>query len=196
MTKHLSLLSAVAIVGVLASGCARAQARTTPDGPPLEVPAPPPRDVEPAAIEPLATTAPPPVTPPAAPPEPARNPPPRPRAAPAPPRDTRENKPPEPPRTEPVAPESEARPPAGTLQTKPAGEEVDVERSIRVALRNANTDLSRVDYRKLDADARSQYDYAKRFVSQAEEALRAKNLGFAKTVADKAAALAAQLAGR
>jgi len=33
-------------------------------------------------------------------------------------------------------------------------------------------------------------------VGQAEEALRAKNLVFAQTVADKAATLAAQLAGR
>jgi hypothetical protein len=37
---------------------------------------------------------------------------------------------------------------------------------------------------------------AKRFVSQAEEALKAKNLAFASTVADKAATLAMQLAGR
>ena len=44
MTKYFSLL---VLVALLASGCARAQAaKTTPDGPPLDVPAPPPRDVE------------------------------------------------------------------------------------------------------------------------------------------------------
>jgi len=85
---------------------------------------------------------------------------------------------------------------ASTLQTKPAGEEGDVERGIRSTLTRATTDLNRVDYRTLNTDARAQYDYAKRFVRQAEDALRQKNLVFAKTVADKAAALAAQLAGR
>ena len=48
----------------------------------------------------------------------------------------------------------------------------------------------------LNADAQTQYDTAKRFIRQAEDALRAKNLVFAKNLADKAAALAAQLAGR
>ena len=60
----------------------------------------------------------------------------------------------------------------------------------------ANADLNRIDYRALNSDARTQYDTAKRFVLQAERALHEKNLVFAKSVADKAAALAAQLAGR
>jgi hypothetical protein len=53
-----------------------------------------------------------------------------------------------------------------------------------------------VDYNRLNADARTQYDQAKRFASQADEALKARNLVFASYLADKAAALAAQLAGR
>jgi hypothetical protein len=101
--------------------------------------------------------------------------------------------PPEPPKP---APANEESKPASTLQTKPAGEEGDVERGIRSTLTRATTDLNRVDYRTLNTDARTQYDYAKRFVRQAEDALRQKNLVFAKTVADKAAALAAQLASR
>jgi protein-disulfide isomerase-like protein with CxxC motif len=47
----------------------------------------------------------------------------------------------------------------------------------------------------LNADAKIQYDTAKRFIRQADDALRAKNLVFAKEVAAKAAALAAQLGG-
>jgi len=63
-------------------------------------------------------------------------------------------------------------------------------------LTRATTDLNRIDYRALNADARTQYDTAKRFVTQAQEALRAKNLVFARNLADKAAALAVQLAGK
>ena len=179
-----------------ASGCARAQAaKTTPDGPPLDMPAPPPRDVETTA----STEVPAPVPPPQ---EPVRaTPPPRPRPAPA--REpAREATRPEPPKPEPPEPPKAAPPaneepkPSSTLQTKPAGEEGDVERGIRATLSRATADLNRIDYRTLNADAKTQYDYAKRFVRQAEDALRQKNLVFAKTVADKGATLAAQLAGR
>ena len=198
MTKQLSVGFAVgvmALVALIASGCAKTQAaRTTPDGPPLDMPAPPPRDVEANATD---VPAPMPL-----PQEPARNStPPRPR--PAPPRETRpEPARPEPPKPEPApeppkpAPAAEDSKPASTLQTKPAGQEGDVERGIRLTLTRATTDLNRVDYRTLNADARTQYDYAKRFIRQAEDAVRQKNLVFAKTVADKAAALAAQLSGR
>ena len=66
---------------------------------------------------------------------------------------------------------------------------------MRATLSRATTDLNRVDYRTLNADARAQYDTAKRFIRQSEDAVRAKNMLFAKTVADKAAAIGAQLAG-
>ena len=87
--------------------------------------------------------------------------------------------------------------PPPTLQTTPAGAEGEVERLIRGVIGRANTDLSRVDYRLLNADARSQYDTAKRFIQQSEDALRPpQKLVFARNLADKASALAAQLAGR
>ena len=172
------------------SGCVHAAAKSAPDMPALEMPAPPPRDVEPAEVEPpapvpLAT-------------EPARNP--SARARPAPPR-------PEPPKAEPPKPEPlppvviEPKPeeppkPPTTLQTTPATAEGEVERGIRVSLQRATTDLNRIDYRALNRDARTQYDMAKRFVSQAEDAIRTKNLLFAKNFAEKAATIAAQLAGR
>jgi hypothetical protein len=71
-----------------------------------------------------------------------------------------------------------------------------MERAIRALARRAQADLNRVDYESLGRDARANYDQAKRFITQAEEALKAKNLVFAETVADKAATLAGQLAGR
>jgi hypothetical protein len=53
-----------------------------------------------------------------------------------------------------------------------------------------------VDYGKLNADARAQYDQAKRFMEQAQQALRDRNFVFAATLADKAATLAAELVSR
>jgi hypothetical protein len=75
---------------------------------------------------------------------------------------------------------------------------VEVERNIRGLLLRANNDLGRVNYRALSADGRTQYDSAIRFIRQAEEALepRTRNLIFARNLADKALALAIQLAGR
>src|SRR5262245_37484029 len=194
MTKYLYLL---VLAALLASGCARAQAaKTTPDGPPLDVPAPPPRDVELPGTE----VAPAPVPLPT---EPARNAPPTTRTRPPAPRETR----PEPPKTEPPKVETppEAPKPAGTndepkppstLQTKPASEEGEVERTIRLTLTRATNDLNRVDYRTLNTEARAQYDTAKVFIRQAEDLVRQKNLFFAKIQADKAATIAAQLLGR
>jgi len=187
----------IALVALLASpACTRTQAKVTPDAP-LEVPPPPPRDVEVPDSEP-----PPPAT---LVPEPARNTPARGAPRPATTREPRAEPPrPEPPAAEPPAsaeppkPIEEPKPPTppSTLQTTPPSAEGEVERAIRASLTRANNDLSRVDYRALNNDARTQYDTAKRFVQQADRALREKNLVFAKSVADKAAALAAQLAGR
>src|SRR6266849_4657350 len=64
----MKVLYSLLLVSVLASGCVRARANTTPDAP-LNVPEPPPRDVAPNDVEP----------PPPVPlvPEPAAEPPPR-----------------------------------------------------------------------------------------------------------------------
>lgn len=174
------------------SGCTRAKAKTAPDAP-LDMPVPPPRDVE--SIE----SEPPPVVPLAQ--EPARNTPTR--ARPTPPREPARPEParPEPPRpetapVEPPKPEEPPKPPPTTLQTTPPTAEGEMERGVRAALTKASADLNRIDYRALNNDARTQYDTAKRFIRQAEDAIRAKNLVFAKSVADKAVVLAAQLAGR
>jgi hypothetical protein len=182
------------LVSLVASGCVRTAAKTTPDAPPLDMPAPPPREVEPNDTEtpqPIPLVS-----------EPARNTPPRPRPTP------REQaprieppKPAEPPKTEPppvepVKPAEEPLRPTSTLQTTPATAEGEVERGIRASISRANSALNSIDYRVLNADAKIQYDTAKRLIRQADDALRGKNLVFAKTVADKAVALAAQLGGR
>jgi hypothetical protein len=87
-------------------------------------------------------------------------------------------------------------PPPPTLQTAPTAADAELERSIRTTLGRANVDLRRIDTRRLSAEARDQYETASRYIGQAQDAIRAKNLVFARTLADKAAVLAAQLAGR
>jgi len=168
----------------------RARANTVPTGPPLDVPAPPPRIVMPLEAE--ATPPPQPGPPSDEPRRPPAPPPARPRpAVPADaPRVAEEPaRPPTPPATTP--------PPAATnLQTTPAAEQGEVERAIRATMTRAGVDLNRIDYRALNADARTQYDTAKRFIQQADEAIRAKNLPFAKNLADKALTLATQLGGK
>jgi len=184
---------AVLLLALSVAACSRAHAKTSPQTPALDVPLLPEHDVEPTE-----TDAPEPVP---LPQEPARNTPPRLR--PAPPREPPRA---EPPRTEPPKPESPPTPadvkpeetprPAAPLQTMPTTAEGDAERAIRSTLQRASTDLSRVDYRVLNSDARNQYDTAKRIIRQAEDNIRSRNLVFAKTLADKASQLAAQLAAR
>jgi outer membrane biosynthesis protein TonB len=191
----MKFLYSLLAVCVLASGCAKAHAKTAPDTP-LDMPIPPPRDVETVEVEapppvPLAT-------------EPARSlPPARPRPAPAREQPRAEPKPeqkPEPPKPEPAPtdarPAEEAPHTPTTLQTAPATAETEVERAVRATMTRASGELNRIDYRGLNADARMQYDTAKRFIQQADDAMKAKNLVFARNLADKAAAIAAQLAGR
>jgi hypothetical protein len=66
----------------------------------------------------------------------------------------------------------------------------ETEQQVRLLLARASQDLGRIEYRTLSVEARAQYDIAKRFMSQAEEALKDRNLVFAVKLADKAAALA------
>jgi type IV secretory pathway VirB10-like protein len=175
-----------AILALAVSGCARTQARVvaTPP-PPLDVPPAPPRMVEPvlADLPPDESAGETPAEVAAA-PRPAPAPPPKPRAETARP-EAAETQAPEPPRS-----------PPATLQTIPPSREGQVQRSVRVLLDGAIENLNRVDYNLLGAEGRANFDQARRFIAQAEDALRAKNLVFAATVADKAATLAAQLAGR
>lgn len=183
------LLAGAAVAASLSAGCTRAQAKATLEPPPLNVPMPPPRVVEPAVVE--AAAPPPPEQEPVAdvtPPRPATPPP------------TRVARPPETKPTEPVEtavkPEDAPRPATPPLQTLPSKQESQEEEKIRTALRAANDNLGKVEPRSLGTNARNQYEIAKGLIKQAEDALKAKNLVFARSLADRAATLAAQLAPR
>lgn len=193
--QFLTLCLAVVLPCTLAA-CAHASAKAPADSPPLEMPSPPKHDIEPIDVEPLVS---PPVT--AEPDDSARratNP--RPRTTPP----AREPAKPEPPKPEPPkpetqppeAPKAEEPHPAPPLQTAPATVEGESERTIRATIQRATIDLNHVDYRALNVDGRAQYDQAKRLMRQADDAIREKNLVFARSVADKAATIAAQLARR
>lgn len=169
-----------------AAGCAKARAaETVPDGPPLSVPAPPPRVLAPVELPAVAATAPPAEVPAA-----ASRPAPRPPAP-------RANEPA--PRQEPAPPPVVAERPPSPEPARPVtltSAEAAQDRKVRDILTRSARDLNRVDYRRLSAEGKSQYDQAKRFEDQAEQALKERNFVFAETLADKAATLAAELLRR
>jgi hypothetical protein len=181
------------VVGMLlvvaaAAGCAKPQARTMPEPPPLDVPAVPPRVI--AAAE---TDAPEPdvardETPPAS-VRPTRPPPAKPPA-------TKETAKPEPPRLD-VAPPpetaSETRPTPPQLRTPQTVSNPQMERKVRDTLTRAGRLLNGVDYNALPSETKVQYDTAKRFMTQADEALKEKNYVFAIYLADKAETIAKAL---
>ena len=178
-------LLVVCLLPLVAGGtaCAKARAATVPDGPPLEMPEPPERVLAPVE-EPLVAATP---TPDPEPPVAST----APRAAPA--------RPAPEPKPAPGPPASAAPPraPVETRELRPASPATAAtERGVRDMLARAARDLGRVNYGRLSADGRAQYEQSKRFSTQAEEALRERNLVFAATLADKAATLAAELLQR
>ncbi len=179
--RLLRLFLIVAAISGAGAACAKARANIEPAMPVLAPPPPPPRVVE-TYVDPVPTIEPSPVeTALAAPPV-------RPPARPAAPRT--ETSKPEPARTEPEKPVPGA--PALTLKPPP-GMEAKTQASIRGLLDRAMRDLQQVKYAALDADGRAQYDIARGFMHQAEDATKNGNLAFAGKLAIKAATMAAVL---
>jgi hypothetical protein len=185
-------VAAIFVCSVMAGGCSRLSARSAPvPPPPLDVPAPPPR-----VVEALGTDSPSPGTlvdaPESAAPSTRRPPPrveipkPEPKPVEAPPSPVTE-----------VPPPVEPAKPTTTLQTTPPEREAALEQEIRTKLDVAARTLNGIDYnKKLSRSEQQQYDQAKGFLARAEEAIRAKNLVFARQLAENAEKMAAQLAGR
>jgi len=67
------------------------------------------------------------------------------------------------------------------------------EKSVQDQLKRARTDLGQVNRDNLGTDAKAQFDAARGFIRQADEALKIKNLIYAGQLADKAATMAALL---
>jgi len=182
----------------LAGGCSRRPPRIAPPPPaPLEVPVVPPRVLAPVAVEPEepqvadepAATAPRRTTRPRPRPETS----PRPEQPPVQHDPSKVEGPPEPP-----SPAAEPKPaePKTVLQTPQTAGDADAERRVREVLGRARRELGQVNAATLGSDARTQYETARRFIDQAEDALKARNYMFARYLADKADALARGLTGR
>jgi hypothetical protein len=185
--RFVRLLALVFACALLSGACAKRQARVEPV-PPLAVPDAPPRVIAPAQLpEPVEEIAGPPEPAPA-PAQPPRKPP----ARPAPKQDAKE----EPQKPEPVAETPADAPPAPTLRTPQTANDQAADRRVRDTLQGATRTLSAVDYSGLNPNGKSQYDTAKRFIEQAEEALKNKNYVFATYLSEKADTLARGLQGR
>jgi hypothetical protein len=179
----------VVAIALAASGCVSAQAKGDPGGPDLVPPAPPPHTIVPVEIvdEPATPPAPPPPGPIIV--RPSSRPPAANREKPA---DKPADKPAEKQEITVVAPPPAAAAPVPPLQT--TANVTELEKTIRARMAQALRDLDRTDARALSPERRAQYDTARRFLQQADDALKVKNLVFAEQLADKAATLAAALA--
>ena len=177
------ILHSALLVSLTACGT-KARAQTLPDGPPLAVPVAPAHEI---SIEQIAE-APPPEPEPA--PEPVVSTP-KPTVT-----KVQTGKPqPQPAATAPanqpaVAPTPAPEAPVRASPTPSAGDD----KKARELIAKATYDLDkRVDYQKLSAEGKQQYDQSKRFRDQAVQAIQDRNLVLAVTLAEKAATLAAEL---
>jgi hypothetical protein len=184
MSRTLTCLACCAgLYAGLAAGCAKARAATVPDGPPLAVPPPPARVVGPVEESPVTPA---PVEPP---PRAAVDPPPV-EVAPTPARRPAASE-----LSEPVSPAVAADAPR-ELRAGSTPADAEMDRKVRALLALSLRTLNQVDYRRLSAAGREQYDQARSFGEQAEQALTERNYVYAETLADKAAKLAVELAAR
>jgi len=168
----------VLLTASLGACAAKAQVRTEVEVPLLDPPPPPPRVVTIYQEAPPLVPAPPVVE--AVPARPAGRPA-RPDA-----------KPEAPAPVEPVPEAPRPSPPSLTLTPSP-GAEAQTVVAIRELMARATRDLSRVNAASLNADGRVQAEAARRFLQQANEALKGRNVVFAGKLADKAATIAALL---
>ena len=79
------------------------------------------------------------------------------------------------------------------VRTPQTANDEQADRQVRGVMSRAQATLNNVDYQSLSAAARQQYDTAKRFIAQANNALTIRNYVFARNLADKADTLARQL---
>jgi outer membrane biosynthesis protein TonB len=187
-----------ALAALSGSACASAAAKAPADRPALNVPAPPPRVLEPPAElepEPVSELPTPPTTTPAA-TRPNRqresknN-----NAAEAKPETKPETKPAEvtAPPPEPAAPP--AAPPA-QLRTPQTADPSGAAKNVQATIDRARSSLNSINYATQSDERKKAYNDVKRFIVQAEDAMKQGNFVFGQAVAAKAETLARELAGK
>jgi hypothetical protein len=185
MRSSLPGLAASAAIAALAlvSGCSNAKAQVAmPESTSLSIPQAPARVVVPPTPEPPPVAS---ETPPATSTSGSANPPAN---------NTRPNRDPRPVPTPPANPPAPATPPASPatpLETQ--ANQSELEQRTLGLLGSAKATLDKINPQSLSADGRSQHDAAKRFVAQAEAALKVKNVVYAWQLADKANTIATLL---
>ena len=182
----------VAALSLTATGCTRKVIAAAPAPVPLAVPSVPPRIVGPVVVpeerpQPVAEAPTAPTQRPTSRPARAANRPPDPDAAVEDPQRARAEG------AEPVA----ASPtPAPLLRTRDTANDVEAAKKVQEVLRRAEQNLAKVNYRGLSANGRKDADTARRFITQAGEALEKRQLVFAASMAEKAEQLSTSLANR
>lgn len=185
--------AAVLVLSAGAAGCAKKVIAAAPAPVPLAVPVVPPRIVGPVVVpderpQPVAE----------APATPAPRPVPRPRPGLA-------VRPPDAPveagsedaqraRAEGAEATTPAAPPL--LRTRETANDAEAVKKVRDVLDRAEQNLAKVNYKALTANGRQQADTARRFITQAGDALEKRQLTFAASLADKAEALSTSLVNR
>ena len=94
--------------------------------------------------------------------------------------------------TPPVAPVA----PPPQLRTPGTADGAEAARQVHDVLDRANKTLASIDYRKLNAAQRGQYDTAKNLIRQSEDALKASNFDIARNLANKADQIGKELPTR
>jgi len=190
MRKLLLLpLAASLMAGACAAVSAKGKSR---DLPPLNMPAPPARVIEPSPEPPPEPVNDLPVVAPMPPPTPS------PRASRPAPRPQTEKPAEKPVDPVPDPPQPVAQPPvqpAAQLRT-PQTADASASRAVQATIDRANQMLLGVDYRLLSNERKKAYDDAKQFIREADGAIKQGNLVFAQGVATKAETLARELAGK
>jgi len=191
----------VLLAGLLGTACASAQAKGSPDTPGLNVPTPPPHEIELPAepLEPVGEVmaAPPGTSPgtsrsarPAAPkPETAKG-------TEAKPGETKPENPPAPATNPEPAPPLPPAAPAPQLKTPQTADTSGAAKAVRSTIDRARNTLGAVNFGPLSNERKKAYNDAKLFLQEAEDALKEGNIVYAQAVATKAETLARELAGR
>ena len=177
----------MAVLATASGACLTGRAQTPAERPALDVPPPPSRAI-PQLPAPETSTPPEPTeeTSTAKPSAPNRNP--RPPA-------TKDPQKPDPkPETPPADPvPTPPQPQTPPLRLPQAGDSTAVARQVTDIIERTRRTLNGIDYGSLSNIRKKAYDDAKLFAQQAEDALKASNLVFARELADKAERLAKEL---
>jgi hypothetical protein len=185
---------AIPLVAVLTGACASASAKAPAERPPLVVPPPPARLIEPAPEPPPEPVSDIPTAPSPTPPgKPGRS-----RdAAPKPAEGKSETKTePQKPVETPIEPVAPPPQPPAQLRTPETSDSSGAAKTVHAMIERARNLLNSVDYGPLSKDRKKAYNDAKLFLQQAEDGLKQGNVVYAQGVATKAETLARELANR